>query len=818
LQRARENLPWQPTSFVGRRRELEELDHLLDGHRLVTLTGPGGCGKTRLSLEMARQRIDRHVDGAWQVALAGIADGGLVAQAAAAALGLDMRSDEAAEVGLARHLAERELLLVVDNCEHVLSACARLAETLLARCPGVTILATSREPLHLPGEVDWRVPSMKMLDTETVSDVAELAAVDAVELFVDRARAANPRFKLTLANAQAVAEVCVRVDGLPLAIELAAARTSSLSPAQIAERLGEGLAVLRAARSGGLTRQQTLEGTLDWSHDMLDDAERMLFRRLSVFAGGFELEAAEDVCSGDGIEREAVLELLAGLVDKSLVGVDDSAESYRYRLLEPVRQYAVLRLREGGEGAALAERHAEWFAGVTDCPGGHVTDLDPHWVDRLERDHDNLRTALGWLIANRPQRALELAGGMTGLWLLRAHLREGTRWLDRALEAGPEPTMARSDAMHARQALERRRPSNYDIADELGEARIAIHRDQHDDRCESRALLDLADGLLLRGRFDDVLVLAERAGQLAETLDDLGLRAAACERVGLAAAWRHDFAAAAASFDDAFALCEAAPADAEPASAVVCLSGFLAEAGGAGRYPVMRLEETSLHFRRLPPHVARASIHSHRSYLMRCNRRYGEARDELDRGLEIVRAARDELDEARLLGQRGTLECAAGELDAAVGWLEQSLELRTALGEHRGILLTLTTLSLVTAMRGDAERSADLIARAGRMAQEATDGPGMGGVGLTEAEIHRVTGEPQAAREALDRALGVFYGVNGLMHYASWVQLQYAYLSLDLGEDREAAQRLEVAEAGFTTTRTQLGLDHCAALGALTRR
>src|SRR4051812_9102994 len=279
---ARHNLPWQPTSFIGRRRELAELGRVLDGHRLVTLTGPGGCGKTRLAFELARRRLDRHPDGIWAVELAGIADPGLVGQATASALGLDLSRGEASELGLARHLEDRELLLVLDNCEHLLGACVRLAETLLGSCAGVAILTTSREPLHLQGEVDWRVPSMTMLDTETLSDVAELAAADAVELFVDRAQSANPRFTLSVANAQAVAGICLRVDGLPPAIELAAARTTALAPAKIAERRGEGLAVLRSARAGGLTRQQTLEGTLDWSHDLLNDRERALFRRLSV--------------------------------------------------------------------------------------------------------------------------------------------------------------------------------------------------------------------------------------------------------------------------------------------------------------------------------------------------------------------------------------------------------------------------------------------------------------------------------------------------------------------------------------------------------
>src|SRR3954454_9377087 len=809
---ARHNLPWQPTSFIGRARELAELDSAIGSHRLVTLTGPGGCGKTRLALELGRRRVERHRDGVWVIELAGIADGALVGQAAAAALGLDLRPDEDAESGLAERLRERELLLVLDNCEHVLDPCVRLVETLLAQCPGVTIVATSREPLHLAGEVDWRVPSLAMLDTESLSDVAELANADAVELFVDRASSANPRFKLSVANAQAVAEICLRVDGLPLAIELADARTSALSPAEIASRLGDGLAVLRATRTGGLTRQQTLEGTLDWSYDMLGPRERALFQRLSVFAGGFELEAAEAITSDRLLAEHQVLDVLAGLVDKSLVGVDEAGASYRYRLLEPVRQYARLRLRESGELAALVERHAVWFAELVAAPGGRVTEVDPQWIARLERDHDNLRGSIAWMLEHDQLGALEAATGMAGLWLLRAHLREGSRWLDQALAGTQEPTPARAEAMHARQALERRRPHNYDLADALARGRIEIYRKLGDPYAEALSELDLADGFLLRGRYAEALDLADVVVGVASANGEQALCAAAHERRGLALAWRQDFVTAEQEFATALGLYDSSPEDAAASSAVVSLSGFLGADVPMHVYPTARLEETSMHFRRLRPRVAPASLMSQRAYLARATGDVGRSRTLLDEGLEPVRALGNPLDEARLNAQRGTLETHAEQLDAAEEWLGRSLDLRERLREHRGILLTLATLALVASVKGEQQRSDELLARAQRMADEAVDGPGMGGVLHASAEIKRRRGDLEGARAALREGLTVFYGATGLRHYAAWMHLQLAYLSMELGDGAEVAGRLTLAWDGFASSGAAFGPDRCVYL------
>jgi tetratricopeptide (TPR) repeat protein len=597
-----------------------------------------------------------------------------------------------------------------------------------------------------------------------------------------------------------------------LAIELAAARISTLSPAQIVERLDEGLGVLRTTRAGGLTRQQTLQGTLDWSHDLLDEAERILFRRLAVFTGGFQLEAAEAVCSDDALAAADILDVLTGLAEKSLVAVDDAEESYRYRLLEPVRQYADERLRTAGESAAFRERHARWFAAIAAQPGSRVTDAEPEAVDRLNADHDNLRAGLAWMLENDPDAAPEMAAGMAGLWLLRGYLREGSTWLERALDAAPGATLARSEALHARQALERRRPENYDFAERLCEERVAIQHLRGDVRGEALALLDLTDGHLLRGNFAAAADMPARVRELAIELGEPGLEAAAYERTGIAAAWRSDYDAAAPAFEQAIGICETAPLDAPPASAVVSLACFLADATSPTSYPIVRFEETGLHFRRLPPSTARASLLSHRAYLERAQGRFDEARVALTAALEIAEAANAKLEIARLAAQQGCVEAIAGDLDAAENWLLRSLAQRRRLREHRGILLTLANLAVVAAYRSESGQASARLAEAQRMANEAVDGPGMGAVDLARAEIARRAGQPAASRDALEHGIGTFYGRVGLSHQVGWLRVQQAYLSLELDDPGAAERQVAGARTLFEEGDIPLGIDYCDAI------
>ncbi len=439
LTRAKHNLPLQLTSFIGREKEIAEVQalvHKTQG-RLVTLTGSGGVGKTRLALQAAAGLMESFPDGAWLVELAPLADPERVAQAAAAALDVRETPGRPAAVALADYLRAKHLLLILDNCEHVISACAELAHHLLQACSGLHILATSRERLGVPGETAFHVPSLSTPGAQEPLDLETARQYETVRLFVDRAHSASPAFILTEVNAQAVAQICQRLDGIPLAIELAAARVRFLSVGQIAARLDDAFRLLAGGSRTALPRQQTLRASIDWSYNLLIEQEQSLLQRLSVFAGGWTLEAAEAVCPG-----EEVLDCLGQLVDKSLALArpgTGSAET-RYRMLETIRQYAGEKLAESGASGPARDRHLAYFLQFAEgiepeLRGRHQKAR----LDQLEEELDNLRLALTWALQTDLDTELRLASALKWFWHMHSRHLEGLEWL--------EPGLARLQAL-----------------------------------------------------------------------------------------------------------------------------------------------------------------------------------------------------------------------------------------------------------------------------------------------------------------------------------------------------------------------------------
>ena len=579
------NLPLQVTSFVGRERELGELRGLLEGARLVTIVGPGGIGKTRMSLQIAADVLHTCPDGAWFIEFAAIVDSALVPKAVAQVLGIREDADTPIVQALCAHLATRRALLVLDNCEHLVAACANLADALLRAAPEVRILASSREPLDVAGEQTYALPPLALPEPGSRADAA--ACSDAGQLFVERARLRQSGFSLTEKNVDAVAKICARLDGIPLALELAAARVGVLSVEAIAERLNDRFRLLTGGSRTAMPRQQTLRALINWSYDLLGAAEKTLFTHLSVFTGGWTLAAAEVVCADNDLASGAILDLMIGLAHKSLIVPE--GDGARYRMLESIRDYARDRLQERGETVAVRVRHRDYFLKLAEdaephLEGGHD---QPAWLRQLELEHDNLRAALGWSLEEGvgTESDLRLCGALFRFWAHRGHAIEGHRWCVAALarNEGQAATTARAKALHAsgtlawrlgditvaRSLLEQALALSRDLGDTFREGRIlnnlggvAIHQSDHiaaqayleqgvaihkatgNRAMEARVLNNLVALKINDGHFADALEPLERALALGRELDNPMEEANSMSHMGFLASQRGELAQA----------------------------------------------------------------------------------------------------------------------------------------------------------------------------------------------------------------------------------------------------------------------------------
>jgi predicted ATPase/class 3 adenylate cyclase len=459
------NLPSQLTSMIGRERETGEVETLLSEHRLVTITGAAGCGKTRLAVHSASHLTDDFPEGVWFIDLAPVTDPELVSQTAATAMGLRVDPASGIDPGsaatgaadpvkkLTEAIRSRPILLVLDNCEHLVSASASLAEHLLRACSELHFLATSREPLGVPGEATYRVPSLGTPEPTGSLTLEEIAEHDAVRLFVDRASEATGGFTLTEDNAGAVGQIVDRLGGIPLAIELAAARVKALSPGQIADRLDDQFRLLAGGHRTALERQQTIRAAVDWSHDLLGEPEQILLRRLSAFVGGFGFDAAEGICAGDGLEASDVLDLLSGLVDKSLVIKEEKGAEARYRMLETIRQYGREKLVDSKEASRFRISHRDHFLALVEKAAPMLESPEVgKWLDVLEADLDNIRAAIEWSLSEKQgaEAAQRLAASLHQFWVLRGGSLEGHRWLESAVaKPGDVSPSVRAEALTA---------------------------------------------------------------------------------------------------------------------------------------------------------------------------------------------------------------------------------------------------------------------------------------------------------------------------------------------------------------------------------
>lgn len=666
----RDNLPRPLTSFIGRARELSALDALVRSTRLLTLTGVGGCGKTRLAREVAAGVLDAFPGGVRWVELAPLADGTLVSEAIAAAWEVGEQPGRPILETLVEALAPRRGLLVLDNCEHILDSSARCAQLLLDGCPELTVLATSREPLGIAGEVVAPIAPLPVPDDGPQDDVSALAHADAVSLFVERARAVAPSFALSAENGHDVVRVCRKLDGIPLALELAAARTRLLSAGQIAERLDNAFRVLGAGSRAAPPRQQTLRATLDWSYGLLSPAEASLLRCLSVFAGSFTLEAVEAVCAApegarDGASGE-ILDELGRLVDKSLVLTQEHAGAVRYRLLEVIRQYAREKLEVSAEDTIARSRHAEYYGQMARRAGVDLDANELHlWLDILEREHENLRVAIGWSLEHgEPEQAGLMIASLWRFWRVRGYLAEGRRWLELALGRLPGKTLVRARVLQSLAILTIHH-QGYASAAPLSEESLALFRELNDRRGLAVALINA--GLVTHAHGDYARAMA----YFEESLP-------ICSEVG----WRHSIA--------------------------LCLSSMGFVALHLGEIPRARAlcTEAVVRARAIDDVTVTAGALTNLGIALLMSQQYAPATARFEESLRLRREIADLGGMAHTLRFLGRAALEQGDAARAEAYYLESFALRDALGEDEGLAEALEGLAAVSAARGEGAAAA----------------------------------------------------------------------------------------------------------------
>lgn len=731
------NLPIPLTSFVGRAREMSTVKQLLvrdaqlsRGNGLVTLTGAGGTGKTRLAMQVATDLIDVFHEGVWWVELAPLTDPHLVPQAVAKSLGVRERTNEALSDTLVNALGANSLLLVLDNCEHLIEPCVVLAEKLLTHCPNLKVLATSREPLDIPGEQVWNVPTLAVPQVQA-SSLAELAlSFEGIRLFCERARALKSDFALTDENVVAVAQICQRLDGIPLAIELAAARVNVLTPAQIAERLDDRFNLLTQNHRTVLPRQQTLRALIDWSYDLLTEDERILFRRLAVMRGGSTLEAIEAICSAPPLTRGRVFDLVARLVAKSLLVVQESANTSRYLFLDTIQHYALEKLSGSGEAASLYTAQLDYFCQFAETAAPLFEGpAQVEWFARVESEHANLRAALGFALEQHQSAlALRLSGALEEFWQVRGYLAEGRQWLEQALQAGraafdSAPTndfrlvYARTALQTAALALTQ---GDYARTRELAQAHLELFRE-----LDARASFGMAEIILgkvarLQSSWETAREHFERGLAEMRTLNNPNGIAHAVRELGGIAESLGDYPRARALYQEALDASRSAGNTRDIATALNRLGGLEQQMGEYAQARADYVQARNL-YAALGHRWSIAAVLTNLGNVAHSEGDYPSARAYHEEALGMMRELGDRRGTAVISSNLGNAYLLLADYPHARALHQQSLELRRALGDKRGVGMVLGNLADVEASSGNPNGALDLYVQSLRALREVGD-------------------------------------------------------------------------------------------------
>lgn len=662
----RNNLPLQLTRFLGRGEELAEAKELLAHNRLLTMVGAGGVGKTRLAIQLAGEVLEEYAEGVWLVELAPISDRDLVAPTVLMVFGLREQPGRTPAATLIDYLQARQVLIILDNCEHLIEPSAELAAGLLRACPKLRMVATSRQDLLVAGEKTWRVPSLPVPDPQRLPGLEVLAQSAAVALFLDRAAGVNPSFRLTEKSAPLVVQICRELDGIPLAIELAAARLMMLSVEQIADRLKDRFRLLTGGSRTALPRQQTLRAAIDWSFELLTAPERMLLRRLSVFAGGFALDAAESVCARDSIDPADVLDLLTALASKSLLVVDEKLDR-RYRLLETLRQYAAERMSQAGEAKQLQELHRGWFLSLAERAENELHGPEQFvWFEHLETEVENLRAAFDCCLESEDtDLALRFAAALGLFWRARGRFNEGRDWLERALHVTEGARTALRAKALAWAGLLTSYQGDYAKAVRLEEESLAICKEVGDDWGTAFALQNMAAAMQAQDEYDHATVLHEQSLELFSRTGDKPSIGLALTHLGFGALYRGEYEQALRWLEDALA--------------------FFREVGDRRQIGIAL---------QIMGEVELAQSH------------YTAAAALLEESLGLVREAKDKVDIAYTLRLLGIVARCQADYNQAIALQRESFELARDFNIGEFVAESLCELGIVRQLQGDLEGAA----------------------------------------------------------------------------------------------------------------
>ncbi|MBI5030656.1 MAG: tetratricopeptide repeat protein [Chloroflexi bacterium] len=696
------NLPIPLTSFVGRKHEMMQIKALLASTRLLTLVGAGGSGKTRLSIQVSMELMDapQFRDGVWWVELATVTDAELVQQAIAKALGVGQVPRRTTLETIVNYLRAKNLLLILDNCEHVIDVTARVVETLLRECADVKILATSREPLDIAGEAIWQVPTLSVpTDLQTREQL--LMRYEGVRLFVERASAAQPGFALTEQNVDAVTQICRRLDGIPLAIELAAARVAVLTPEEIAARLDDRFNLLTNGTRAALPRQQTLRALVDWSFDLLSPSERTLFSRLAVFSGGRTLQAAEQVCGFEPLRKSEVLDLLGRLVAKSLLFADESSGEMRYGFLDTIKHYAREKMLLSGEADATRDHHLLYYLDLAEQAAPELEGpRQIEWSNQLEREHANLRNALHHAVEHgRYESALRMCTALTEFWGVRGYLVEGFDWFKQALEcsrAAFEPTDSPEFRTSYAWALIKAadlagRKGDFAAHASYGEAGLNLFRELGDKRGIAGALIVLGTLARMQSNFPLARERVEQAVLLARESGDERHMAAALRLLGIVNEFQGNYALAKTQLEESLQIARKL-GDVHAIATTLSNLGNIAQQQGdyAGARRVY--DQVLTMEREMAAKWSIAATLSNMGNLAHSEGDYVAAQSYHEQALKIMRQVGDKRGSAVVLTNLGNALLSQGDFETARNLHEETLQLRRELGDKRGVAITFGNL------------------------------------------------------------------------------------------------------------------------------